>query len=123
MYNSSTGSLEFYCGVDSHCKTLQTSASETWLTQEKPGRCPSTMSPRITTTSLCHRLLRKISTPVDVCHVHHLLPCFFIAVYCMLFSTQLPQSVGVAYSLKMDGKKACAVAFTGDGGTSEVTAQ
>ncbi|GLT71065.1 hypothetical protein SLA2020_431070 [Shorea laevis] len=32
-------------------------------------------------------------------------------------ATQLPQSVGVAYSLKMDGKKACAVAFTGDGGT------
>lgn len=34
--------------------------------------------------------------------------------------TQLPQAAGVAYSLKMDGKDACAVAFTGDGGTSEV---
>ncbi|KAL1533548.1 3-methyl-2-oxobutanoate dehydrogenase (2-methylpropanoyl-transferring) [Salvia divinorum] len=34
-------------------------------------------------------------------------------------ATQLPQAAGVAYSLKMDGKEACAVAFTGDGGTSE----
>ncbi|OMO50265.1 Dehydrogenase, E1 component [Corchorus olitorius] len=34
-------------------------------------------------------------------------------------ATQLPQAVGVAYSLKMDKKNACAVAFTGDGGTSE----
>ncbi|KAH6773846.1 thiamine diphosphate-binding fold superfamily protein [Perilla frutescens var. frutescens] len=33
--------------------------------------------------------------------------------------TQLPQAAGVAYSLKMDGKEACVVAFTGDGGTSE----
>ncbi|OMO52086.1 Dehydrogenase, E1 component [Corchorus capsularis] len=31
----------------------------------------------------------------------------------------LPQAVGVAYSLKMDKKNACAVAFTGNGGTSE----
>ena len=36
------------------------------------------------------------------------------------FSTQLPQAVGVAYSLKMEKKDACAVAYTGDGGTSEV---
>jgi 2-oxoisovalerate dehydrogenase E1 component alpha subunit len=41
----------------------------------------------------------------------------------MLVSTQLPQAVGVAYSLKMDGKKACVATFSGDGGTSEVTAQ
>ncbi|XP_073306334.1 2-oxoisovalerate dehydrogenase subunit alpha 1, mitochondrial-like isoform X1 [Primulina huaijiensis] len=34
-------------------------------------------------------------------------------------ATQLPQAAGVAYSLKMDKKKACAVAFTGDGATSE----
>ncbi|XP_051139042.1 2-oxoisovalerate dehydrogenase subunit alpha 1, mitochondrial [Andrographis paniculata] len=34
-------------------------------------------------------------------------------------TTQLPQAVGVAYSLKMDGKNACAVAFVGDGATSE----
>ncbi|XP_057795617.1 2-oxoisovalerate dehydrogenase subunit alpha 2, mitochondrial-like isoform X2 [Salvia miltiorrhiza] len=34
-------------------------------------------------------------------------------------ATQLPQAAGVAYSLKMDGKDACAVAFTGDGATSE----
>ncbi|KAI3464592.1 hypothetical protein Pfo_021255 [Paulownia fortunei] len=34
-------------------------------------------------------------------------------------ATQLPQAVGVAYSLKMDNKEACVVAFTGDGGTSE----
>lgn len=38
------------------------------------------------------------------------------------FSTQLPQAVGVAYSLKMDKKDACAVTYTGDGGTSEVPA-
>lgn len=33
--------------------------------------------------------------------------------------TQLPQAVGVAYSLKMDKKEACAVAYFGDGCTSE----
>ncbi|PIN12544.1 Branched chain alpha-keto acid dehydrogenase complex, alpha subunit [Handroanthus impetiginosus] len=34
-------------------------------------------------------------------------------------ATQLPQAAGVAYSLKMDNKEACVVAFMGDGGTSE----
>ncbi|ESW09502.1 hypothetical protein PHAVU_009G132900 [Phaseolus vulgaris] len=34
-------------------------------------------------------------------------------------ATQLPQAVGAAYSLKMDGKSACAVTYCGDGGTSE----
>ncbi|KAK7311489.1 hypothetical protein RJT34_09676 [Clitoria ternatea] len=34
-------------------------------------------------------------------------------------ATQLPQAVGAAYSLKMDGKSACAVTFCGDGGSSE----
>ncbi|CAJ2667632.1 unnamed protein product [Trifolium pratense] len=34
-------------------------------------------------------------------------------------ATQLPQAVGAAYSLKMDGKNACAVTFCGDGATSE----
>ncbi|XP_050878911.1 2-oxoisovalerate dehydrogenase subunit alpha 2, mitochondrial isoform X1 [Lathyrus oleraceus] len=34
-------------------------------------------------------------------------------------ATQLPQAVGAAYSLKMDGKSACAVTFCGDGSTSE----
>ncbi|KAL0909867.1 hypothetical protein M5K25_020774 [Dendrobium thyrsiflorum] len=34
-------------------------------------------------------------------------------------STQLPQAVGAAYSLKMDRKDACAVTYFGDGGTSE----
>lgn len=37
------------------------------------------------------------------------------------FRTQLPQAVGAAYSLKMDGKSACAVTYCGDGGTSEVS--
>ncbi|XP_027363928.1 2-oxoisovalerate dehydrogenase subunit alpha 2, mitochondrial-like isoform X2 [Abrus precatorius] len=35
------------------------------------------------------------------------------------FRTQLPQAVGAAYSLKMDGKSACAVTYCGDGGSSE----
>lgn len=35
-------------------------------------------------------------------------------------STQLPNAVGAAYSLKMDEKDACAVTFFGDGGSSEV---
>ena len=39
----------------------------------------------------------------------------------MLVSTQLPQAVGAAYSLKMDNKDACVVAYFGDGSTSEVT--
>ncbi|XP_043693862.1 2-oxoisovalerate dehydrogenase subunit alpha 2, mitochondrial-like [Telopea speciosissima] len=34
-------------------------------------------------------------------------------------ATQLPQAVGAAYSLKMDGKDACVVTYFGDGGTSE----
>lgn len=34
-------------------------------------------------------------------------------------ATQLPHSVGAAYSLKMDKKQACAVTYFGDGGTSE----
>ncbi|KAL8110505.1 2-oxoisovalerate dehydrogenase subunit alpha 2, mitochondrial [Apium graveolens] len=32
--------------------------------------------------------------------------------------TQVPQAVGAAYSLKMDGKNACAITYFGDGGTS-----
>lgn len=35
-------------------------------------------------------------------------------------STQLPNAVGAAYSLKMDKKNACAVTYFGDGGSSEV---
>ena len=38
----------------------------------------------------------------------------------LCLSTQLPQAVGAAYSLKMEKKDACAVTFCGDGGTSEV---
>ncbi|KAJ4700838.1 2-oxoisovalerate dehydrogenase subunit alpha 2, mitochondrial [Melia azedarach] len=34
-------------------------------------------------------------------------------------ATQLPQAAGMAYSLKMDKKDACVVAYIGDGGTSE----
>ncbi|XWS23646.1 hypothetical protein CRYUN_Cryun28dG0032800 [Craigia yunnanensis] len=34
-------------------------------------------------------------------------------------ATQLPQAAGIAYSLKMDNKKACVVSYIGDGGTSE----
>ncbi|KAF7057785.1 hypothetical protein CFC21_064978 [Triticum aestivum] len=36
-------------------------------------------------------------------------------------ATQLPQAVGAAYSLKMDKKKACAITYFGDGGTSEIS--
>jgi TPP-dependent pyruvate/acetoin dehydrogenase alpha subunit len=42
-------------------------------------------------------------------------------VSCAFSRTQLPHSVGAAYSLKMDKKQACAVTFFGDGGTSEVS--
>lgn len=34
-------------------------------------------------------------------------------------ATQLPQAVGVAYSLKMENREACVVTYTGDGATSE----
>ncbi|CAA6660384.1 unnamed protein product [Spirodela intermedia] len=34
-------------------------------------------------------------------------------------ATQIPHAVGAAYSLKMEGKQACAVTYFGDGGTSE----
>lgn len=33
--------------------------------------------------------------------------------------TQIPQAVGAAYSLKMASKKACAIAYFGDGAASE----
>ncbi|VFR00965.1 unnamed protein product [Cuscuta campestris] len=33
-------------------------------------------------------------------------------------ATQIPQAVGAAYSLKMDGRDACAVVYFGDGGSS-----
>lgn len=36
-------------------------------------------------------------------------------------SSQLPHAVGAAYSLKMDKRDACVVAYFGDGGSSEVT--
>jgi len=34
--------------------------------------------------------------------------------------TQLPQAAGIAYALKMEGRKACAVTYFGDGASSEV---
>ncbi|KAF3679262.1 2-oxoisovalerate dehydrogenase subunit alpha 2, mitochondrial [Capsicum annuum] len=34
-------------------------------------------------------------------------------------ATQIPQAAGIAYSLKMDGKEACAITYFGDGSTSE----
>ncbi|XP_009757208.1 2-oxoisovalerate dehydrogenase subunit alpha 1, mitochondrial isoform X1 [Nicotiana tabacum] len=34
-------------------------------------------------------------------------------------ATQIPQAAGVAYSLKMDKKEACAITYLGDGSTSE----
>jgi 2-oxoisovalerate dehydrogenase E1 component alpha subunit len=33
--------------------------------------------------------------------------------------TQIPQACGAGYALKMEGKKACAVAYFGDGAASE----
>lgn len=45
---------------------------------------------------------------------------FMLPMEVSFSSTQLPNAVGAAYSLKMDGKDACAVTFFGDGGSSEV---
>lgn len=53
----------------------------------------------------------------------HIINSYHSPLLFMLASTQLPQAVGVAYSLKMDKKDACVVAYTGDGATSEVKAQ
>ena len=44
-------------------------------------------------------------------------------LFVLLVRTQLPQAVGIAYSLKMDKKDSCVVTYTGDGGTSEVVTQ
>ncbi|CAL5348507.1 unnamed protein product [Camellia sinensis] len=52
-------------------------------------------------------------------HIHYgsnKLNCFTMSAP---IATQLPQAVGVAYSLKMENNNACAVTFCGDGGTSE----
>ena len=115
----STGSLEFCCGVVSHCKNLPTSVSETRLIMAKAGRCPSIMGLRSSTTSLCHRPLRKICNTIDKLLIRWSKLKSFLVF--MLVSTQLPQAVGAAYSLKMDNKDACVVAYFGDGSTSEVT--
>lgn len=47
----------------------------------------------------------------------HIKYTLFFNFFCR---TQLPQAVGIAYSLKMDKKEACVVAYFGDGTTSEV---
>lgn len=46
-----------------------------------------------------------------------------ICSHIVLCRTQIPHAVGAAYSLKMDGKKACTITYFGDGGTSEVLEQ
>ncbi|KAL0360305.1 UNVERIFIED_CONTAM: 2-oxoisovalerate dehydrogenase subunit alpha 2, mitochondrial [Sesamum radiatum] len=90
LYCLSIGSLGSSCGVGSRLKNLPTNCLERNMILAKAGKC------------LCITVLRNIisslSSPI---------------------ATQLPQAAGIAYSLKMDNKEACAVAFTGDGGTSE----
>ncbi|MQM18806.1 hypothetical protein Taro_051802 [Colocasia esculenta] len=65
-----------------------------------------------------------VSSPIAYVTSHSNLFYFQIlgTVACVTYlvhSTQIPHAVGAAYSLKMDGKEACAVTFFGDGGTSE----
>lgn len=134
LYNGSTESQEFYYGEVSQCKILLTNALETKLIMGKEGRCQSIMVLTSITTSLCHHQSRKkLFTLLAfffflffwlVCNVDQCLLHVYEFEYGLRFlSTQLPQAVGVAYSLKMDKKDACVVTFLGDGGSSEVTAQ
>lgn len=55
----SIGSLEFYYGEVSHCKSLPTSASETELIVAKAGKCLSIMVLASIIFSQCLRLSRK----------------------------------------------------------------
>lgn len=88
----------------------------------KGGKCLYIMVLRAIITSLFHHLLRKIlSTQVIVGLIYKKTMQLSYEKFSPLnIRTQLPQAAGVAYSLKMDNKEACVVAFMGDGATSEV---
>lgn len=124
----SIGNLVFSYGVVSPCKNLQTSVSVTRLIMGKDDRCQSTMDLTSSITSQYHHQLRKLpSPPMKILHFTLYISqwqwskwnsnCFSLFKF---VSTQIPQAVGAAYSLKMDQKNACAVTYFGDGGTSEV---
>jgi len=116
----------FYYGVVSRFKNLQTSVLGTNLITGKAGRCLSTMA---LTSSIILPFLQPLR--INLRSSSSLLFIFFKFLLIMLqiclddgifcLSTQLPNAVGAAYSLKMDRKDACAVTYFGDGGTSEVS--
>lgn len=121
----STENQECYYGVASPYKNLQISVSETKLIMGKAGRCLSITDLISTITLPYHRQLRKIWTlsmkGVVMCSFHcknHGSHAINLSYF--FSSTQIPHAVGAAYSLKMDRKRACAVTYFGDGGTSEV---
>lgn len=116
----------FCYGVVSLFKNLQTSVLGTNLIMEKAGRCQSTMA--LTSSIILPFLqplrnsLRSSSSQLFIFFNFVLLLlhiCLDDGLFCL--STQLPNAVGAAYSLKMDRKDACAVTYFGDGGTSEVS--
>lgn len=116
----------FYYGVVSRFKNLQTSVLGTNLIMEKAGRCQSTMA---LTSSIILPFQPQSRIALDPLLLNSLASYSFFWLCCMVVllmvhfisSTQLPNAVGAAYSLKMDRKDACAVTYFGDGGTSEVS--
>lgn len=116
----------FFCGVVSPCKNLPTNALGTNLIMEKEGKCQFITAPTSTITSRFHHRLRMIVSPLALVlfsswiRCTNLLAALKVSSLFVLLRTQLPQAVGAAYSLKMDGKDACVVTYFGDGGSSEV---
>lgn len=119
----STGSLEFCFGGDLPFKNLQTNYLETKLIMEKASRCPSIMVQTNIIMLLFHPRLGKIQIFFCWFLSSRPSPLWYYLLIAQLFSTQVPQAVGAAYSLKMDGKDACSITYFGDGGTSTVSLQ
>ncbi|KAI3683180.1 hypothetical protein L1987_83680 [Smallanthus sonchifolius] len=81
----STGNLEFYCGEGLLYKSLQISYLETNMSMEKEDKCLSIYGSRK------HNYFTVAST----------------------VATQIPHTVGAAYSLKMEKQDSCAITYFG----------
>lgn len=120
MQSCSIASKEFFYGVVSACKNSPTKCLQIKKIMGKEGRCLDILGLKSTTTSLSHRLQRKNRACVCMIVLFNA-HAFTHVILLFVISTQIPQAVGVAYSLKMEKKDACVVTYFGDGTSSEVT--
>lgn len=120
MQICSIASKEFFYGVVSACKSSPTKCLQMKKIRGKAGRCLDILGLKSTTTSPSPRLQGK--NRACVCMIFLFNNHAFIYMILLFFiSTQIPQAVGVAYSLKMEKKDACVVTYFGDGTSSEVS--